>query len=77
MKTLFIIAITIMVAYVLLFVFVRQKWVRTAWPIAAFLTAGLSAPYLIETTPDNYRFLMYIALALLMIAGVYPFAEKK
>ena len=65
-----------MVAYVLLFLFVRKKWVRTVWPIAAFLTAGFVAPYLIEVTPDGYRFLVYIGLGLLVIAGVAPRAEE-
>lgn len=77
MKALFIIAIAIIVAVVLLCAVVRPRWWRVAWAIGAFLSAGFAAPYLISVTPDDYRFLVYIGLSLLLIAGVYPSAENK
>ena len=77
MKALFIISILILAAVVLLCAVVRPRWWRMAWAIGAFLSAGFAAPYLISVTPDDYRFLVYIGLSLLLIAGVYPSAEKK
>lgn len=77
MKALFIIAIAIMAAVVLLCAVVRPRWWRVAWAIGAFLSAGFAAPYLISVTPDGYRFIVYIGLSLLLIAGVAPLAEKK
>jgi hypothetical protein len=44
--------------------------------VCAFLAAGFASPYLISVTPDDYRFVVFIALSLLAIAGVYPLAEK-
>ena len=77
MKALFIIAIAIMAAVVLLCAVVRPRWWRVAWAIGAFLSAGFAAPYLISITPDDYRFIVYLILAAIAIAGVYPSAEKK
>ena len=77
MTALFIISILILAAVVLLCAVVRPRWWRMAWAIGAFLSAGFAAPYLISVTPDDYRFLVYIGLSLLLIAGVYPSAEKK
>ena len=77
MKELFIIAIFILAAYIPLYIILKPKWRRIVWVICAFLSAGLSSPYLIEITPDNYRFIVYIALVILIIAGIAPLAEKR
>lgn len=77
MKALFIIAIAIMAAVVLLCAVVRPRWWRVAWAIGASLSAGFAAPYLISVTPDGYRFIVYLILAAIAIAGVAPLAEKK
>lgn len=77
MTALFIISILILAAYALLYFIVRPRWWRIAWCISAFLSAGLAAPYLIEITPDRFRFLVYIMLSLVVIAGIEPLAEKK
>ena len=76
MTALFIIAILILAAYALLYFIVRPRWWRIAWAVCAFISAGFASPYLIHVTPDDYRFVVYIALSLLAIAGVYPLAEK-
>ena len=77
MTALFIIAIAIMAACIVVCIAIRPHWWRIAWAISAFISAGFAAPYLIEVTPDDYRFVVYIGLSLLLIAGVYPSAEKK
>ena len=77
MKTLLFIAIAIMAAFLAVCAVLRPRWWRIAWAISAFLAAGLSAPFLIETTPDDYRFITYIGLCLLVIAGVAPLAERR
>ena len=76
MTALFIISILILAAYALLYFIVRPRWWRIAWAVCAFISAGFASPYLISVTPDDYRFVVYIALSLLAIAGVYPLAEK-
>lgn len=77
MKALFIVSIAIMAAVVLLCAVVRPRWWRVAWAIGAFISAGFAAPYLVSVTPDDYRFVVYLILAAIAIAGVYPSAEKK
>ena len=77
MEVLFYIAIAVIAAFLLLYVFVRPRWWRIAWCISAILAAGLSAPYLIERTADESRFVVFIALATLIIAGIAPIAERK
>ena len=77
MKTLFIIAIAIMAAVVLLCAIARPRWWRIAWAISAFISAGFAAPYLFMNVPDDYRYLVFIGLGMLMLSGVAPLAEKK
>lgn len=77
METLFYISIAILAVFVIIYVTVRPRWWRIAWAISAFLSAGFAAPYLINTTPDSYRFLVFIALGLLILAGVAPIAERR
>ena len=77
MKELFIIAILILAAYALLYFIVRPRWWRIVWCICSFLAAGLSAPFLIEVTPESYQFLTYFILVALVISGIAPLAEKK
>ena len=77
MTALFIIAILILVAYALLYFIVRPRWWRIAWAVCAIISAGFAAPYLISITPDDYRFIVYLILAAIAIAGVYPSAEQK
>lgn len=77
MTALFIIAIAIMAACIVVCIAIRPHWWRIAWAISAFISAGFAAPYLFMNVPDDYRYLVFIGLGLLMLSGVAPFAEKK